>query len=249
MKNSFPDKTEKELRKLEKEFYHNFCDYIVETIKLLHISDKEMSERLVFENTAEVNQHLRTNSVLLYMGHYGNWEWVTSITMVLDKNDPDLLALQIYRPLRNKAFDRIFLKIRSRFHSIGIAKNNTLRGIINLRNEGKRMIIGMISDQTPSRTNINYWTTFLNQDTAVFTGLERIAKKTGFFVYFLDVVKTGRGRYKATFRLMSENPKSEPEFSLTEKYIREFEKTILRNPAYWLWSHNRWKYKKADFEK
>jgi len=244
--NSFPEKSKEELRKLERQFYHHLCDYFVETIKLLHISDKEMGERFRFENTGEVIPYLEKNSALLYLGHFGNWEWITSITLILSD---DVLAAQIYRPLRNKAFDRIFLKIRKRFGSVGIAKNDTLRSIIRLRNDGKRMILGFISDQTPSTRNIHYWTKFLNQDTPVFTGVERIAKQTGFGVFYLDVRKVSRGKYTGTFRLLSDDPKSEPEFALTEQYIRAFEKTIMRDPACWLWSHNRWKHKKTDFEK
>ncbi|NDW17552.1 acetyltransferase [Dysgonomonas sp. 216] len=249
LKNSFPDKAHKELRQIERNFYHHLCDYFVETMKLLHISDKQMQERFVFTNPEIIRERMKDKSAILYLGHYGNWEWITSITLVLDKNDPDIVAAQVYRPLKSKAFDDIFLKLRKRFKSVGIPKNHTLRAIINFRNEGKRSIIGMISDQTPSWANIHYWTKFLNQDTPVFTGAERIAKQTGFAVYYLDVQKTGRGKYTGTFELLSETPKSEPENAITEMYIRKFENTILRNPAYWLWSHNRWKHKKSDFVK
>lgn len=246
MKNSFPEKSPKELLKLEKDFYHHFCDYFVETIKLLHISDEEMQKRMVFKNVDAIKKAMENgNSCLLYMGHYGNWEWVSSITLLFDKNDTTLA--QIYRPLRNKAFDDIFLKIRSQFGSIGIPKNNTLREIIRFRNNRQKMLIGFISDQTPSRNNIHYWTHFLNQETAVFTGVERIAKQTGFIVAYLDVIKTGRGKYVAECKMITDNPKDEPEFSITEQYVRMVETTIIRNPAYWLWSHNRWKYKKENF--
>lgn len=246
LKNSFPDKSKKELREIEKEFYHHFCDYFVETIKLLHISESEIRDRISFTNMDIVKDVMKDNkSCIMFLGHYGNWEWVPSIT--LEFTDGTLLG-QIYRPLKNKAFDELFLKIRSRFGSVSIAKNNTLRSILEFKKENKKVLIGFMSDQTPSLANIHYWTNFLNQDTPVYTGVERIAKKTGFSVTYLDVIKTGRGRYTCDVKLITADPKNEPEFAITEKYIREMEKTILRHPSYWLWTHKRWKHKRSDVE-
>lgn len=240
VKNTFPDKSEVELLSLEKEFYHHFCDYFVETIKLLHISDQEMQRRMKFEEVNLIKDLMKNgNSVLMFLGHYCNWEWVPSITLNF-KEERTILG-QIYRPLKSKAFDDLFFKIRSRFGSLGIAKNDTLRAIVKLRKEKKQTLIGFMADQTPSIANIHYWTTFLNQETPVFTGVERIAKQTGFSVVYLDMEKVKRGYYKATVRLISEKPQSEPEFKITETYIRAMEQTILSNPAYWLWTHKRWK--------
>lgn len=246
LKNSFPDKNTKELRQIEKEFYHHFCDYFVETIKLLHITDSEIRERITFDNMDIVKDLMEDNkSCIMFLGHYANWEWVPSIT--LEFTDGTLLG-QIYRPLKNKAFDNIFLKLRSRFGSVSIPKNNTLRSMIEFKKENKKVLIGFMSDQTPSVANIHYWTNFLNQETPVYTGVERIAKKTGFSVTYLDIIKTGRGKYKCYVKLITADPKNEPEFAITEKYIREMEKTILRHPAYWLWTHKRWKHKRSDVE-
>lgn len=246
LKNSFPDKNTKELRQIEKEFYHHFCDYFVETIKLLHITDSEIRERITFDNMDIVKDLMEDNkSCIMFLGHYANWEWVPSIT--LEFTDGTLLG-QIYRPLKNKAFDNIFLKLRSRFGSVSIPKNNTLRSMIEFKKENKKVLIGFMSDQTPSVANIHYWTNFLNQETPVYTGVERIAKKTGFSVTYLDIIKTGRGKYKCYVKLITADPKNEPEFAITEKYIREMERTILRHPAYWLWTHKRWKHKRSDVE-
>lgn len=246
LKNSFPDKNIKELRQIEKEFYHHFCDYFVETIKLLHITDSEIRERITFDNMDIVKDLMEDNkSCIMFLGHYANWEWVPSIT--LEFTDGTLLG-QIYRPLKNKAFDNIFLKLRSRFGSVSIPKNNTLRSMIEFKKENKKVLIGFMSDQTPSVANIHYWTNFLNQETPVYTGVERIAKKTGFSVTYLDIIKTGRGKYKCYVKLITADPKNEPEFAITEKYIREMERTILRHPAYWLWTHKRWKHKRSDVE-
>lgn len=245
---SFPDKSAEELKKIEKDFYHNLCDYYFETIKLLHISDKEILKRMKFHNLELVEELSKDgNSVLMYLGHYGNWEWIPSLMMHLGGTNFQLG--QIYRPLKNKAFDRLFLKIRSRFNTFSIAKDDTFRAIIRKRRDGIQTMIGFMADQTPSVMNIHYWTTFLNQETPFFNGVERIAKQTGFYVCYLDVQKVERGYYEATVRMISDNPKEEPEFAITEKYARAMEKTILRNPAYWLWSHKRWKRKREDVER
>lgn len=250
LKNSFPEKTDKELHVIEKEFYHHFCDYFVETLKLLNISDEEMQKRMVFENMDIVKDLMKDgNSALMFLGHYGNWEWVPSITISFrNKEDQNKLLGQIYRPLKNKAVDDLFLKIRSRFGSFGIAKNETLRVIVKLRKAKQQILIGFMADQTPSFHNIHYWSTFMNQESAVFTGVERIAKQTGFAVVYLDMEKVKRGHYKGTVKLISDKPQDAPEFYITETYIREMERTILRNPAYWLWTHKRWKMTRKEVE-
>jgi len=244
---SFPEKTEHELRKIEKGFYHHFCDYFVETIKLLHISDAEMQKRMEFVNVELTKQLMQTNnSVLMFLGHYCNWEWVPSINLQFKGQSAELG--QIYKPLKNKAMDELFLKIRRRFGSFGIPRYETLRAIVKMRNEGKQVMIGFMADQLPSVLNIHYWTDFLNQETAVFTGVERIARQTGFGVVYLDIEKIKRGYYRATIKLITDNPKSEQEFAITEKYVREIEKSINRAPEYWLWTHKRWKRTRREVE-
>ncbi len=238
----FPEKPLEEITKIEKEFYHHFCDYIVETIKLAHISDKEMEKRMVFKNIDLVHKHMSDDrSCIMLIGHYGNWEWVPSICLCLNKN---IVAAQIYHPLRNKAFDRLMLKLRGRFGSQSITMKNTFREIVKMKRANQQSIIGFISDQGPTRDNIHYRTTFLNQEnTPMITGYERIAKQTDFIVMFLGVSKPRRGHYEAEFISITDNPKECAEFEITEMYAREMEKTILRNPAYWLWTHKRWKRK------
>ncbi len=249
LKMSFPGKTEKERRGIEREFYHHFCDYFVETLKLLHISDKEMQRRMKFENMELVHEAMKnSNSALMYLGHYCNWEWVTSMNLNFREKGNITLG-EIYKPLKNKAIDDIFLKIRSRFGPLAIPKSDTLRIIVKLRKEMKQVLIGFMADQTPSVRNIHYWSNFLNQESPVFTGVERIAKQTGYAVFYLDMEKVKRGYYRATVKLITDNPQAEPENHITETYIRLMEKTILRNPAYWLWTHKRWKRSREEVKR
>lgn len=244
MSKSFLDKTEKEIIKLEKEFYHHFCDYFFETIKLLHISDDEMRKRMEFHGLDLLAEAMKDNkSCIMYLGHYGNWEWVPSIGLHLPQ---EMVKAQIYQLISSRSFDEIFIKIRTRFKSLNIERKESMRTIIKLRNEEKQVIYGFISDQRPPRYYDQYWTTFLNQDSLFLTGTERIAQKTKFAVAYLDIEKTKRGHYKGTFSVISPDASQEPEFAITEMYVRKLEETILRNPAYYLWSHNRWKFAKKN---
>ena len=242
MRNAFPHKTVAELRQLERDFYHHFCDIIFETVKLLHISDEEMREHMVFTNADEMALLYKDKkNVFVMLGHYGNWEWVTSMQLW---TPPSVFMAQIYRPLKNKAADQFFLNLRGRFGTTGIAKNDTLRDIIRFRKEGKQVVIGFISDQTPSKNNLHYWTTFLHQDTPCLTGAEKIAQKIDANVVYLDVHRVKRGYYEATFRVISTDAKQTAPNEITESYMRLMEESILRDPAAWLWTHKRWKHQR-----
>lgn len=245
MANSFPEKTQKELRLLEKRFYHHFSDYIIETIKLAHISQEEIMRRAHINNPEIIDPLLAKGHTcfILVMGHYGNWEWFTGSTPFF-KGQANVH--QIYRPLTNKAFDRLFIFLRTRFHSSGIKKNEVIRDVIRLKQNKEHSLIVFIADQTPSKANIHYWTNFLNQDSAMLTGPERIATKLDLPVIFVDAKKIKRGYYTVDFELMTDNPKEKPENWITEEYTRRMERSIMRDPAYWLWTHKRWKYKRDD---
>ena len=246
LRNAFPDKTASERKMIEKHFYHHFCDYFYETIKLLHVSESEMKRRFVFKDIEQIDSFLKADrSVILMLGHYGNWEWVTSITLWVKENKNTVIG-QIYRPLKNKAFDLFFLRLRKRFLSVGFAKNDIYRDIIKMRRSNQNWLLGFISDQKPPGNGLHYWTTFLNQDTPVLVGAERIAKQTNAVVCFLDIVRMKRGYYEGQVKLITENPIENPEFEISEKYMRCMEETILRNPSFWLWTHNRWKFKRES---
>lgn len=242
MRGAFPEKSEKERRRTERAFYRHFCDYLVETLKLMHISERELQARARVTNPEFIDGLMEQgySTFVVYMGHYGNWEWFSGSTSCFHR----LKMFQIYRPLKNRAADRIFLELRTRFGAFCMAKQNTVREMVTLKQHKERALAIFLADQTPSRANIHYWSEFLNHDTPVYTGPERLAAKLNFPAVYMDVVKTRRGYYEGTFRMLAERPKELPEFELTERYIRLMEKTILRNPAYWLWTHKRWKHRR-----
>ncbi|MEG1643150.1 MAG: lysophospholipid acyltransferase family protein [Bacteroidales bacterium] len=247
MRDSFPDKSEKEIFRMERSFYHHLCDYVVETIKLLHISDKETKKRFPMENTDVLQRAVDNNEqVILMLGHYGNWEYIPSITLWVKTTESTIMG-EVYRPLNNHWFNSFFLKLRSRYNTVNIPKNDVFREFVKYRNEKRAAVVGFMADQTPSRANIYYWTEFLNhKDTPILTGIERIARKLGCTLVYADVIKIKRGYYKLVFEEITKEPKKYKEHEITEIYARLMEKTICRAPEYWLWTHNRWKHKRLD---
>ena len=244
---SFPEKKKSEIIKIEKGFYLFLCDYIVESMKLLTMSKKNLQRRMVFKGTETVDEIIADGqSCAIYLGHYCNWEWITSLPLYVTK---DAQCGQIYHPLENKDFDRLFLRLRERMGAVCIPMAETLRRIVEFKKKGKQVVVGYISDQVPYWNNIHYWTNFLHHDTPVLTGTERIAKSANHAVFYMDVKCVRRGYYECEFKLITREPKKYKDFELTEIYFRELEKTIQRDPKYWLWSHNRWKRTREEFNR
>jgi len=240
LKNSFPEKSQKEINKIKKEFYHHFCDSFVETIKFWSISKEEIMKRCICKNPDSLNQYkAQGKNVIAVTGHYANWEWMASFA-----NYNTGVFLPIYKPLHNKIFDKMYYKIRSRFGAQPLAKKDTLRTMIRHKNQNHFSVTAFIGDQTPNKKNLHYWTNFMNQETPVLQGTERIAKKLDQAVVYCKMTKIKRGYYEYEFIPITDQPKESGENEITEQHTRLLENIIKENPAYWLWSHKRWKHKK-----
>lgn len=246
LKTSFPEKVEMEIETIEKEFYHWFCDYILETIKLISISRKEIKRRMVFKGTDIIDQYVNEGkSCGVMLGHYCNWEWISTLPLSINSHG---ICAELYHPVENPDFDRLFLYIRQRFGSVCIPMQETLRYVVKFQKKGRPMVIGYIADQKPNWRNIYLWTTFLNHNTPVFTGSERIIKHMHQVFFYGDVRRIKRGYYECNFRLIEPDSEEMPDFKLTELYMRELEATIKREPALWLWTHDRWSRTKEEFD-
>lgn len=242
---SFPEKSEKECKKILRQFYRNFTDYFVETIKLAHISDSEMMRRMEFVGIEEIDKAFdEGRSIAIYFSHCGNWEWAPSITLWSRYKPSDkLVYAQVYRPLKNKWFDSYFLKLRSRFGSVSYDKKMVFRDLLKLKRDGIMSITGFMSDQKPSHGDEGHIMMFLNHPTAIITGTEILARRLDLAVFYWDVDKPQRGHYRLTVRPITLHPSEMPMYSITDAYGRMLEETIRRNPAIWLWTHKRWKHK------
>lgn len=235
--NSFPEKSEQEIKKIARQFYRYFPDIIVETIKMMSISEKEVLKRIELLNPEEVYRHFGNNkSVIGVTAHYGNWE-LGIHRLSLMTSFPKLI---IYKPLNNKKFNTIFNNIRSRFGATMVPMKQILRHIVKLK---EQLHISMfVADQTPLYQDSDFFMPFLNQEALVYTGTERIAKLTGNPVVFCEIGrKPKRGYYFCKFTTLVEDPTKYKKHEITEIH-NQFTESIIRNePAYWLWSHNRWK--------
>lgn len=240
--NAFPEKTDKEIEHIAKKFYRHFCDLFVEIIKLLHISHEEISKRMKYRGANPFLEEFEKNKMVLgVLGHFNNWEWGSALGM----KGPYQFA-SIYKPLTNKYFDKLMIKIRAQFGGELIPMAKTGRIMANYMRDGKLTVFNFIADQAPVKSEIQYWTTFLNQDTPVYLGIEKLALKTHQPVYFGKFIKVKRGYYEAVVEKLCDDCNDLPPHELTERHLKALEAAIRENPEYWLWSHRRWKIKKED---
>ncbi len=243
LRNSFPDKSDEELKIIRKKFFHHLCDLFVETFKFWNISAKSIKKRCRFNNPEIFEKYFDDGkNVMVVLGHYCNWEWLGSYP--LWNNSP--VFLPIYKPLHSKVMDKMYYNIRSSFGAEPLAKDNTLRTMVKYRKEGRLTLTCFIADQTPNKYNLNYWTEFLNQDTPVLVGTGRIAKKLDQVVIYVHMKKIKRGYYEVDMYPLCEDPKNTSEEEITERHTRELERIINETPEYWLWSHRRWKHKRPE---
>lgn len=235
---SFPEKPEKDIRKIEKRFYRFLCDYFIETVKLASMSPDKMRRHLKVENIEVINEAVRQGqSVSLYLGHYCNWEWVSSLPLHID---PAAKCAQIYHPLENKTFDKLLYRLRTRFDANNIPMKDILPTLISWKKENVPSVTGYIADQAPG-LNIHLFVDFLNHETGAYTGPERISKFLGAKAVYGHMSRPKRGYYTLRFIPISENVKKENIFVTTQKYFTLLQDNIRETPQYWLWSHNRWK--------
>lgn len=234
---SFPEKSPEEIKSIRRLFYRHLTDVMVETLKLFHISDRELTRRVKIINYEIVNREVETGrSAVIFLGHYGNWEWVQEISRYITK---DAYRGDIYRALYNKTWDDIFLKLRSRWHLHQIEHDMAFRTLLRISMEGRKWVIGFISDQRPFSFNWSNFTNFLNHTTAFTAGAEEIGRRAGAAFFYLDIEQPRRGYYNMTFRRL-EPAEGDMKYPYTVSFYRELEKTIRRYPPLWLWSHNRW---------
>lgn len=239
----YPEKSARAIKEIENAFYHHFADYFFETIKLLHASDEAIKRRMVFHNVEFIDESIaRGQSVMMYLGHIGNWEFIPSIVMWFNESTRargNVLG-QAYHPLRNKWFDQFFLRIRTRYSSC-FPSRQILRVMIRNKQQNHPMALGFISDQHPHSNEKGHVVKFLNRPTAMIIGTEQIARKLDMRVGYFHIRKTSRGHYECTIIPIADHASETPEWSITERYAQLLEENINECPPYWLWTHKRWK--------
>lgn len=240
IRRSFPEKTKEELNRIEKSFYRYFCDLMIETLYEMNISEAEINKRMTYSNVEAIKeQYALGKSVMIMTAHYGNWEWTLNFPFCMPEGEA---SNPIYKQLRNPRVDKLIHGLRAKFGARLIEKKELLRTMYRMQKTGQLGNFWMISDQTPNVYSIHYWTQFLNQHTAVVTGTETLARKFNYPVFYAEITCKKRGYYHCEFQPVVLDPQAAGEFEISENYMRLLEKTIERQPEYWLWTHRRWKH-------
>lgn len=242
LKNSFPEKDEQEIQDIAKRFYNHFFDVFFETLKLLHLKKEKLNQHIWIKNPSVLEElFAKKKQVIAAVGHYGNWEWMAGLPPKLPFS-----CVSVYKPINNKLFDRFMNRLRSRFGLELVPMEKTLQVVLRKQREKKLGMYALISDQTPIRIRIKYWTSFMNQETPVFLGIEKLARKTNSAVVFMQMQKVSRGKYEVIIHKLTEDGAGTNPLEITEMHVRALEKVIQQQPEYWLWSHRRWKRKRIE---
>ena len=242
LKNSFPEKTDREIQQIAIAFYRHFADLVVETIKSFQISEETLRKRISYKNPEVLDElYAQGKSIALLSGHYGNWEW----TMAMPKFIHHQLNV-IYRPMENKRFDAYMKKVRSRFGMILIPAHTSLRTMLELEKSGQLSATYYLADQT-ALYDTKYWMMFLNQETPVFPGPEKVASRLKQAVVFMDIQKVKRGYYEVEFTKLFDDASQTREYEVTKTHLKFLEEIIRKRPELWLWTHKRWKHTRPEY--
>jgi KDO2-lipid IV(A) lauroyltransferase len=235
---AFPEKTKKERTKIEKMFYRNFCDFMVELIKAFTMKKEEYVKRIAFINLEVSQQCLNEKKdVVLLTGHMFNWEWLSGVSSDLYQKH----TYGIYKKVASNLFDQEMHRARSRFGTIPIVVKEAVRTMIQLPNDGSHLFL-FVADQSPFKTRIHSELEFFGRMTPVFNGYDKITRKKDYAVIYVDMVKIGRGKYEARLKRILPDAEKFRENEIIEKFYKELTQSIKTYPEIWLWSHKRWKY-------
>lgn len=244
LKNSFPEKSDNELREISKKFFHHFSDITMETIKAISMKEKDFRERYIVKDIDKINKYYEQGkSVVVLTMHYNNWEWGSCFPLY-NKHT----GLAVYKPLHNAQFDIFMNKTRSVFGAELTPNSNVLRRVLMAKKQNEPVSIWLAGDQTPPVFH-DFWITFLNQEAMFYPGPAFISKRFNYPVFFQNTQKTSRGKYEVSFDLLFENPEEYSEVEIIKFYIQKMEEVIRKKPEFYLWSHKRWKHKRpVDIE-
>ena len=244
LRNSFPEKTEAELKKISRRFYRNFMDNWIETIKLLSISKRSLNKRM--SGNFEIFRQLYSSgkAVQVDLGHFFNWEIMTLYTGI----QQPYTFLTVYLPQNSKIFDRLLLYLRARWGNPQLPSKDMARAIIPWRK--KQYLLALGADQSPANPEAGYWLYFMNQPTVFLKGTEKFARGQNIPVVMMTTTKPKRGHYHFDYFLLADDPIDLPDGELIRKYVKHLEENIRLQPDIYLWSHRRWKHEwKPDYKK
>ena len=235
--NAFPEKSKGEIQEISKQFYRNFCDQIVETIKLLRATPEEISARFQVDSTVYESLHAQKRNVLQATAHQFNWEWGN---WILNRHTQFTIRI-IYMMVGSRSVERIINEYRLRHGSVLIPAND-LDAL--MQDSANPSLTVFLADQNPSDRKRAQWEMFFGRTVPFHRGLEILARRKGHAVVFDEIIRVKRGHYRSISRLaFTDGSKTEPG-QITHAYVRFLEESIRQQPENWLWTHNRWKHKR-----
>lgn len=242
LKNAFPNRSEKEIRHIARKYYRHLSVMMVENIHLRFVTDKQFKKHLVFENKALIDDLYRKGKNLIVMlGHLGNWEMAAGLTRFVDYQ-----GAAVYKKLSSPVFEKLYFDIRKRVGVEPVEMRDVMRYTIKRMQQKSPFMLFMVADQAPLKSEALHWLGFLNQDTSVFMGSEKLARKFDMPVVYADLLRQKKGVYKMSFSLITDTPKLTKEMEITRLFFHYLQQSIEKSPRYWLWSHRRWKYTKSQ---
>lgn len=242
LKIAFPEKTEEELKRIMKEFYHHFLDIFMEMIKTFTISNEEILKRFKLTNQEELDAFMaRNNNVILMSSHYANFEWLFSLNLRIQHK-----GFAAYKKVNNKYMNDFIVRSRSRFNSTLVPTKEMIQTMEDNDSKNINCIYGMLCDQSPKLVKTYHWSNFFGVKVPVISGTEMLAKKYNYAVIYIETTKVKRGFYEAKMEILSENPREVPDFEITDLFMKKLEAKIRKNPAYYFWTHKRFKYMKTE---
>ncbi|NEV93366.1 lipid A biosynthesis acyltransferase [Psychroflexus sp. YR1-1] len=240
LKLAFPDYSKSEHEAIARKFYKHLCDLIFESIKSISMSKAEIDKRFKFEGLSIFSDLERQNkSAIIILGHYGNWEWIFILQTFINHK-----GYGVYKQLKNKYFDRLVKRIRAKYDTYLITTKETVHVLNEVTEKGELTVSGFISDQSPKKDKAFHWQEFMGVEVPVYTGAEMLAKRLDHAVVYARISKLKRGHYNCKFELITDEPKSIPDYEITDHFLKLLEEQIREEPAYYLWTHKRWKHRK-----
>ena len=241
LKNSFPEKSDSELKIIRKKFYHNFCDYLVETLKSFTITSHELRVRVQYLNQDIFHEAKAENkNVILLAGHIFNWEWFNAFATVV----PQEKSFPVYRKVQSSFWEQKVKEIRNRFGNHALEAKEVIRHIFKNANDGNSVYM-FVADQTPHVSEVTYGLNFLHQKTPAFVGYDKLSTRMDLAFVYCEMKKVKRGYYQInSYRIEPDGEKFE-EYEVVRKFHKMLETTINKRPDNYLWSHRRWKYQHA----
>lgn len=235
---SFQYLDENERLSIEKNFYRNFCDHFIETMKLLSMTEKELKNHITADYTQLEAILAENKNCHIYLGHQFNWEWANAHIASAVKNTNIVVA---YKPLSSKLFNDLMLTIRSRFGSKLVSSANMKKEMEVYAD--KQHVLVLVADQNPIIPKKSFWTSFLLQQTAFISGTELYTVSNKTPQLFAEIIRVGRGHYRFVLTPVFDFSKQYTMGIITSIFTQKLEDAIKAHPENYLWSHKRWKHR------